>query len=169
MVAKNRAHRRRSAPAVYYDITVLSKRSKPGQTGFSLLAVRQRPQIQYPGGLLSHRLCGLATEGRRTAGLMTLAWISLARQPVLCWPKAESPRRIWGTLLVAVFFDTCRAIWLQQVSLKFASAGIAQMRFSASPLFVLPLAGRSGNRVSVREVLAAFVVLIGVGLLYSLR
>ena len=60
------------------------------------------------------------------------------------------------------------AIWLQQVSRKFASAGIAQTLFSASPLFVLPLAAGSGEKVSFRATLGAFVALIGIGLLLGL-
>lgn len=106
---------------------------------------------------------------RLAAGVFTLlVWIPLARRPVGRWLGGEPAGRLWGQLLFAILVGTYLAIWLQQVALKLTSAGIAQTLMSTSPLFVLPFAAWTGERVSVRAVLGAAIALLGIGLLFGL-
>jgi drug/metabolite transporter (DMT)-like permease len=79
----------------------------------------------------------------------------------------EQSRQLWGQLLFAILVGTYLAIWLQQVALKLTSAAIAQTLMSTSPLFVLPFAAWTGERVTVRAVAGAAVALVGIGLLFG--
>ena len=60
-------------------------------------------------------------------------------------------------------------IWLQQISLRYAAAGVAQTLFATSPLFVIPIVACTGERVSVRALLGALLAILGVGLLFGWR
>lgn len=77
--------------------------------------------------------------------------------------------RLLAIVLVTAFFSTYLGIWLQQISLKFAPAGIAQTLSATSPLFVLPVAIALGEVVSWRAIVGAIVSLSGVALLFVLR
>jgi drug/metabolite transporter (DMT)-like permease len=73
----------------------------------------------------------------------------------------------WVVLLFAVLIGTYLGIWLQQISLKYSAAGIAQALFSTSPLFVLPLAALTGERISWRAICGALMAVGGVVLLFT--
>lgn len=110
----------------------------------------------------------MAALVRLVAGVAVLPlWMSLlptARQQG--WKPVGSVR-MWGFLLLASILGTYLAIWLQQTSLKFALAGISQSLGAMSPIFVLPLAAWTGDRVSLRAILGAVVAVSGVALLFS--
>jgi drug/metabolite transporter (DMT)-like permease len=74
---------------------------------------------------------------------------------------------VWITISLTALFSTCLGILLQQVSLKYATTGVAQALSSTSPLFVLPLAALGGDRLTLRAVMGAIVAIIGVGLLFQ--
>ena len=111
-----------------------------------------------------------------------LLWLLAARRPSSRWTGPRlgrtgpsrgriwigPPGRLWVPLIFATFIGTYLAIWLQQVSLKFASAGVAQTLISTSPLFVLPIAACMGERITFRAVLGAAVALFGVAMLFGL-
>ncbi|MCT7961142.1 DMT family transporter [Laspinema sp. D1] len=78
-------------------------------------------------------------------------------------------QRLLAIVFVTAFFSTYLGIWLQQISLKFAPAGIAQTLSSTSPIFVLPLAIALGEFVSIRAMLGAVVSLVGIALLFLWR
>lgn len=83
-------------------------------------------------------------------------------------PQGPSPRlqdSLWLRVAVAAFLSTYLGIWLQQTSLKYAPAGIAQALSATSPLFILPITAALGERVSQRSVLGVMVALGGVALL----
>lgn len=96
-----------------------------------------------------------------------LVWLAAARRPLGGLPVGAGRRRLWATVVGAILLGTYLALWLQQVSLQLVPAGIAQTLFATSPLFVLPLAAWSGERVSPRAVLGAIVALGGVALLFA--
>ena len=75
--------------------------------------------------------------------------------------------RRWTTVIMAVFVGTFLGIWLQQISLKYAAAGIAQTLFATSPLFVIPIVVVTGERVSPRAVLGVLLAIVGVGFLFQ--
>ena len=75
--------------------------------------------------------------------------------------------RRWTTVIMAVFVGTFLGIWLQQISLKYTAAGIAQTLFATSPLFVIPIVVVTGERVSPRAVLGVLLAIVGVGFLFQ--
>ncbi len=77
--------------------------------------------------------------------------------------------RRWGTIIFTVFIGTFMGIWLQQISLKYAAAGIAQTLFSTSPLFVIPMVAVSGESVSLRALLGVMPAIFGIGLIFGLQ
>jgi drug/metabolite transporter (DMT)-like permease len=101
--------------------------------------------------------------------LVLLLWKLLGRRQANDWLKPLQSWRIVGVIAITAFFSTYLGIWLQQTSLKFAPAGIAQTLSSTSPLFVLPLAIWMGDVVSFRAILGVLVALGGVAVLFSLR
>ncbi|WP_234488930.1 DMT family transporter [Oxynema sp. CENA135] len=113
---------------------------------------------------------------RLCAGMLVLlAWLSCGdapreplrerrtRQSLL---ELTSPR-LFGAIAIAAFLGTYLGIWLQQMSLKFAPAGIAQTLSATSPLFAIALARLMGERVTARATLGAIVALFGVTLLLT--
>ncbi|MBT6490903.1 MAG: EamA family transporter, partial [Deltaproteobacteria bacterium] len=56
-------------------------------------------------------------------------------------------------------------LWLQQISLKYTSAAVAQTLLSTSPLFALAIAKVRGEELSRRAILGTFVALVGIYLL----
>lgn len=101
--------------------------------------------------------------------LVLLLWKLLGRRQVNGWLKPLQSWRMVAVIAVTAFFSTYLGIWLQQTSLKFAPAGIAQTLTSTSPLFVLPLAIWMDEVVSFRAMLGVLVALGGVAVLFSLR
>ncbi|MEM8780478.1 MAG: DMT family transporter [Cyanobacteria bacterium P01_G01_bin.49] len=75
--------------------------------------------------------------------------------------------RVLGIISIVAFGSTYLGIWLQQTSLKFAPAGIAQTLLATSPLFVLPFALAMGQKISVRAFLGVLVSLVGIGFLFQ--
>jgi drug/metabolite transporter (DMT)-like permease len=105
---------------------------------------------------------------RLAAGLLMLVvWIAAARQPVGRWLREGQSGKVWGRLLFAVFAGTYLAIWLQQVALKLTSAGVAQTLLATSPLFVLPLAAWTGEKVTLRAAIGAAIALAGIAVLFG--
>lgn len=141
----------------------------PG-VGYGLLAA-----IGQAGGAVLSRAALMGSEInplwstliRLLAGAIVLIlWVFLQRRS----PQELRPlrsRRLLGLLIVTAFASTYVAIWLQQTSLKFAPAGIAQALSATSPLFVIPLAAATGEKVSFRAVLGVLVALAGVWLLFQ--
>jgi drug/metabolite transporter (DMT)-like permease len=141
--------------------------------GFGLVAAL----MQASGAVISH---GVLTRTeisplpsalvRLVGGVFTLlVWIVLRRRPVGRWMRLGRSVRLWRTILFATVIGTYLGIWLQQTSLKYAEAGIAQTLLSTSPLFVLPVAAWLGERISPRAVLGALVALGGIALLFRFK
>ena len=79
--------------------------------------------------------------------------------------RGGSPKLL-GIIAITAFFSTYLGIFLQQISLKFTAAGIAQTLGATSPLFVLPFAIWTGDKVSLRAFLGVLIALAGVWLLF---
>jgi drug/metabolite transporter (DMT)-like permease len=75
--------------------------------------------------------------------------------------------RLWGVLVGAAFLSTYLGITLQQISLKYAPAGIAQALSATSPLFVIPMVMALGEPVSSRGVVGVLGAIVGIWLLFS--
>lgn len=137
--------------------------------GFALIAaIAQASGAVLSRAALAHTSVSplWATLVRLSAGelVLLLGWW---RQPPIPGFRFAFSWRLWGILAVTAFFSTYLAIWLQQTSLKFAPAGIAQTLSATSPLFVLPLAVWMGETVSGRSIFGVLLALIGIGLLFA--
>ena len=105
---------------------------------------------------------------RVLAGMVTVL-ILLGRSPL---PERQFPPFQWRwALLLAgtAFASTFLAILGQQTALKYASAGIAQALLATSPLFILPIAAWSGEKLSFRAIAGVGVAMVGITLLLSYR
>ena len=77
--------------------------------------------------------------------------------------------RRWRTIMFTVFIGTFMGIWLQQISLKYAAAGVAQTLFATSPLFVIPIVAVMGESISLRALLGATLAIVGIGFIFGLQ
>jgi uncharacterized membrane protein len=103
---------------------------------------------------------------RLLAGILVLLiGFSAQPQPIQKLAPLRSPR-LWGIVIMAAFASTYLGIWLQQIALKYAPTGIAQSLSATSPLFVIPFAIATGEKVSLRAVFGAAIALVGVWLLF---
>ncbi len=76
-----------------------------------------------------------------------------------------SAQRLAGKMLLAVFIGTFCAIWLQQVSLRYTSAGVAQTMLAACPLFAMLIGVFQGQKQAAGVWLGLSLGLLGIGLL----
>jgi drug/metabolite transporter (DMT)-like permease len=104
------------------------------------------------------------------AVLLLLPWIAWQqkRQVINLAPNWKS-KKIVGATCFAAFCGTFLGIWLQQIAIKFTAAGIASTLLQSSPVFVLPLAMWTGEKVSMRAVVGVAIAIIGIALLFYLK
>jgi drug/metabolite transporter (DMT)-like permease len=96
-----------------------------------------------------------------------LLWLGVLRQSIRVLQPLRS-QRLFMVVAGTAFVSTYLGIWLQQLSLKYAPAGVAQSLSATSPLFVIPIAVIfAGDKVSARAVLGVLVAIAGVWLLFS--
>ncbi|XGW00470.1 MAG: DMT family transporter [Leptolyngbya sp. BL-A-14] len=139
-------------------------------TAFGLLAALG----QASGAVLSRAaLAGTAIDPLWSAfirlvagGVVLLVWLLLQQRTLDNLKPLRSPRFLL-LLTGTAFASTYLAIWLQQISLKYTAAGIAQSLSATSPLFIIPIAIALGERVSVRAIVGVLLALGGVWLLFS--
>jgi drug/metabolite transporter (DMT)-like permease len=74
-------------------------------------------------------------------------------------------RKLWVMVFWATVMGTFLGLWLQQISLKYTSAAVAQTLLSTSPLFALAIAKVRGEELSRRAILGTLVALVGIYLL----
>lgn len=108
---------------------------------------------------------------RLTTGLLfLLIWLLIKNQKIRENPiqqyKSLLTINLWVIITVTAFAGTYLGIWLQQISLKFAPAGIAQTLNATSPLFVLPITIWLGEKVSFRAIAGVLLALAGIALLF---
>jgi len=101
-------------------------------------------------------------------GFILICMLLLKDSSGLGYGNLDSFRR-WRTIIFTVFIGTFMGIWLQQISLKYAAAGVAQTLFATSPLFVLPIVAVMGEYISLRSLFGAILALAGVGLIFGLQ
>lgn len=105
---------------------------------------------------------------RVLAGIMTVL-ILLGRSPP---SERQFPPFAWRWVLLLIgtaFASTFLAILGQQTALKYAPAGIAQALLATSPLFILPIAAWSGEKLSFRAIAGVGIAMTGIVLLLSNR
>lgn len=77
--------------------------------------------------------------------------------------------KLVGAIFITTFGGTYLGIWLQQTSLKFSPAGIAQTLLATSPIFIIPISAKMGEKISIRSVLGGLVAVVGISLLFTFR
>ncbi|HAF62969.1 MAG TPA: EamA family transporter [Anaerolineaceae bacterium] len=106
---------------------------------------------------------------RLAAGVIfTLGWKVVSRERLGSWMKEENAKQTWELLCVTAFVGTYLCLWLQQMAVQGAPAGIAQTLLSTSPIFILPISALRGEKVSWRAVLGASISILGVMLVFGL-
>jgi drug/metabolite transporter (DMT)-like permease len=110
----------------------------------------------------------LWTAALRLSGGMAVMLCFLNRRNLDSFQQLKVPK-ILGAIILAAFLGTYLGISLQQTSLKYAPAAIAQALSSTSPLFVLPLAVLAGEKVSWRAVVGVVCAIGGIALLLGLK
>ncbi len=80
-------------------------------------------------------------------------------------PKPRASLNLWLIVITAALMGTYGGIWLQQVAFARAPAGPVQTLLSTTPVWVLPLAALTGERVTLRAVGGAVIAVAGVALL----
>ena len=107
---------------------------------------------------------------RISAGvLVLLPWVWLRQRQSRSQLKTLRLGQVIWAILFAAFAGTYLGIWLQQTSLKFTAAGIAQTLSNTSPLFVLPISMWMGEQVSLRAILGVVIAIAGIAVLFYLR
>ena len=134
-----------------------------------LAAIGQASGAVMSRGALADSLVDPLWSGllRIAAGGFVLVGLIGWRGQVMAQLQPLKSRQLLPYLVIAAFLGTYLAIWLQQISLKYTLAGIAQALLATSPLFVLPLAVALGDRVTGRAVLGVLVAIGGIWLLIS--
>ncbi len=116
--------------------------------------------------LLQSELDPLATAFWRL-GCATLILVPMALI-VGDWKRAgKAPKTAWLVAGVAALLGTFGGIWLQQVAFDRADTGPAQALLSTTPVWILPLAAWSGDRVTLRAIFGAVVAVAGVAVLLA--
>ncbi len=80
--------------------------------------------------------------------------------------KIENKRKVFSLTFLAIFIGTYLGLWLLQISLKYADVGISQTLVFTSPIFIIPIAARMGEKISPRAVFGALIALTGIALLF---
>ncbi|WP_224091536.1 DMT family transporter [Nostoc sp. MS1] len=84
---------------------------------------------------------------------------------------SSNPHRpSWQIILIGCFASFCGTylgIWLQQTAIKLTAAGIASTIMQTSPLFVIPLAIATGEKVTWRAIAGVIIAIVGIGILSS--
>jgi len=97
-----------------------------------------------------------------------LLWVFAGRQPLGKWRHDADRKKIWKLLGLTAFIGTYICLWLQQLAVQGAPAGITQTLLSTSPVFILPIAALRGEKLSGRAVLGALLSIFGVMLVFGL-
>ncbi|GJD17332.1 Protein of unknown function DUF6, transmembrane [Rivularia sp. IAM M-261] len=111
------------------------------------------------------------------AALIRLGAATLFLLPLIIWQQGKSKTsilsyskgRVVAATCFAAFCGTYLGIWLQQTAIKLAPVGIASTLLQTSPIFILPLALWTGEKVSIRAVIGVIIAIAGIGLLFYLK
>ena len=98
-----------------------------------------------------------------TVIVIGLLFVPIAKQSEIKWRLSG---RSLMVVAIAAMASTYLGIWLQQISLKFAPAGIAQTFLATSPLFILPIVALQGEKISLRAILGVVISLSGIALMF---
>ncbi len=102
------------------------------------------------------------SAGTLSALILIFLWREERGKTEIAWSA-----RLIGIIAITAFISTYLGIWLQQTSLKYAPVGIAQTLLATSPLFVLPIVGVLGDKITPRAIIGVVIALAGIALLFQ--
>lgn len=111
------------------------------------------------------------------AALIRLGAAIIFLLPLIVWQQNKSNSILsfswrWRVVIAtcfAAFCGTYLGIWLQQTAIKLAPVGIASTLLQTSPIFILPLALWTGEKVSIRATVGVVIAIAGIALLFYLK
>ena len=80
----------------------------------------------------------------------------------------KGDKKLMRLVFLSSFIGAYICLWLQQIAIENAPAGIAQTMLSTSPIFILPMMSLSGEKVSLRAAIGAGVAIFGITLVFGL-
>lgn len=80
----------------------------------------------------------------------------------------KDDKKLMRLILLSSFIGAYICLWLQQIAIENAPAGIAQTMLSTSPIFILPMMAIRGEKVSLRAAAGAAVAIFGITLVFGL-
>jgi drug/metabolite transporter (DMT)-like permease len=107
----------------------------------------------------------VAALTRIVAGVLLLMLWGLSRGIFISWCRNIIRHPQFKYLVGAAFGSAYLGIWLQQIGFKYAPAGITQTLLATSPLFILPIAILTGEKVSFKAWVGAIIAFFGIALL----
>lgn len=129
------------------------------------------------GAVLSRAALANTNINPLVAALIRLGAAIIFLLPLIVWQQNKSNSILsfswrWRVVLAtcfAAFCGTYLGIWLQQTAIKLAPVGIASTLLQTSPIFILPLALWTGEKVSVRATVGVVIAIAGIALLFYLK
>ncbi len=104
---------------------------------------------------------------RLTAGMAVMVvWFIAFRRPVGQWLGKKGSGKLVVYVLLGVLLGSYLGIWLMQASFKLAPVALAQTLTATSPIFGLPIALISGEKLSPRAVFGVLIAMGGVALIF---
>lgn len=77
-------------------------------------------------------------------------------------------KKLTRLVFLSSFIGAYICLWLQQIAIENAPAGIAQTMLSTSPIFILPMMALRGEKVSLRSATGAAAAIFGITLVFGL-
>ncbi len=103
---------------------------------------------------------------RLAGGLSLIALLLLGRRQPFQVSRETFSTPLLGKIVLATLLGTYLGIFLQQLALKHADAGIVQTLLASSAVMVIPLAILVGERVGIRAWSGALLAFAGIFLLF---
>ena len=106
---------------------------------------------------------------RLIAGVIfIIIWKIVIKEKYGDWMRNGEAKKTWGLLFVAAFIGTYLCLWLQQMAIQGAPAGIIQTLLSTTPIFILPISAMQGEKITWRSVIGAVISIVGVMMVFGL-
>jgi len=93
-----------------------------------------------------------------------ICWLSFTGHDIV--NRVWITKKMFVTVFLATFLGTFLGLFLQQISLKYTTAGIAQTLLATSSLFIIPLVVLRGEKVNFHSICGVILALFGIGILF---
>jgi drug/metabolite transporter (DMT)-like permease len=100
--------------------------------------------------------------------LFIIIWKIVMKEKYGDWMRNGEAKKTWGLLFVTAFIGTYLCLWLQQMAIQGAPAGIIQTLLSTTPIFILPISALQGEKITWRAVVGAVISIVGIMMVFGL-